>query len=68
MSSNYLYTDQVIKFGDAARLSFDKNFKQVNRPLSYQFFSKQGNEYTLLSKIENTQRDAKVMRYSLQFW
>ena len=59
MSSNYLYTDQVIKFGDAARQSFDKNFKQVNRPLSYQFFSKQGNEYTLLSKIENTQRDAK---------
>lgn len=59
MSSNYLYTDQVIKFGDAARQNFDKNFKQVNRPLSYQFFSKQGNEYTLLSKIENTQRDAK---------
>ena len=59
MSSNYLYTDQVIKFGDAARQSFDKSFKQVNRPLSYQFFSKQGNEYTLLSKIENTQRDAK---------
>lgn len=59
MSSNYLYTDQVIKFGDEARLNFDKNFKQVNRPLSFQFFSKQGNEYTLLSKIENTQREAK---------
>lgn len=59
MSSNYLYTDQVIKFGDAARLNFDRSFKQVNRPLSYQFFSKQGNEYTLLSKIENTQREAK---------
>lgn len=59
MSSNYLYTDQVIKFGDAARTNFDKSFKQVNRPLSYQFFSKQGNEYTLLSKIENTQREAK---------
>lgn len=59
MSSNYLYTDQVIKFGDEARTNFDKNFKQVNRPLSYQFFSKQGNEYTLLSKIENTQHEAK---------
>ena len=57
-SSNYLYTDQVIKFGDTARLHFDKLFKQVNRPLSYQFFSKQGNEYTLLSKIENMQRQA----------
>jgi hypothetical protein len=58
-SSNYLYTDSVIKFGDAARNSFDKSFKQVNRPLSYQFFSKQGNEYTLLSRIENTQHEAK---------
>lgn len=59
MSSNFLYTDQVIKFGDAARRSFDKNLSGVNRPLSYQFFSKQGNEYTLLSKIENTYRQAK---------
>ena len=59
ISSNYLYTDQVIKFGEAARQNFDKSFKQVNRPLSYQFFSKQGNEYTLLSKIENTQREIK---------
>lgn len=58
-SSNYLYTDQVIKFGDAARQFFDKNFKQVARPLSYQFFSKQGNEYTLLNKIENTQNSAR---------
>lgn len=60
MSSNFLYTDQVIKFGDAARRSFDKNLGGVNRPLSYQFFSKQGNEYTLLSKIENTYRQAKT--------
>lgn len=58
-SSNYLYTDQVIKFGDTARQFFDKNFKQVVRPLSYQFFSKQGNEYTLLNKIENTQHGAR---------
>lgn len=58
-SSNYLYTDQVIKFGDTARTAFDKMLKQVNRQLSYQFFSRQGNEYTLLSKIENTYRQAK---------
>lgn len=59
-SSNYLFTDQVIKFGDTARQAFDRNFKQVVRPLSYQFFSKQGNEYTLLNKIENTQRSSKT--------
>ena len=34
MSSNYLYTDQVIKFGDTARNAFDKNFRQVARPIS----------------------------------
>lgn len=53
MSSSYLYTDQVIKFGDTAREIFDKNFRQVARPINYQFFSRQGNEYTLLNKIEN---------------
>lgn len=59
VSSSFLYTDQVIKFGDTARGEFDRSFKQVNRPLSYQFFARQGNEYTLLSRIENTQRDAR---------
>lgn len=59
MSSNFLYTDQVVKFGETARTNFDKIFKQVNRPLTYQFFSKQSNEYTLLSRVENTQREAR---------
>lgn len=58
-SSNYLYMDQVIKFGDTAKTLFDKQFNQVCRPLNYQFFAKQGNEYTLLSKIENTQAQTK---------
>ena len=59
ISSNFASTDQVIKFGDAARNSFDKSFNQVYRALSYQFFSKQGNEYTLLNRVENTQKEAK---------
>ena len=59
MSSNYLYTDQVIKFGDTARNAFDKNFRQVARPVSYQFFSRQSNEYTLLNRIENTKASAR---------
>lgn len=59
VSSNFLYTDQVIKFGETARLYFDSSFKQVNRPLTFAFFSKQSNEYTLLSRIENTGREAK---------
>ena len=59
MSSSYLYTDQVIKFGDTARNLFDKNFRQMARPISYQFFSRQGNEYTLLNRIENTAKEAR---------
>ena len=59
MSSNFLYTDQVIKFGDTARNAFDKNFRQVARPISYQFFSRQSNEYTLLNRIENTKASAR---------
>ena len=58
-SSSYLYTDQVIKFGNTAREMFDKNFRQVARPIHYQFFSRQGNEYTLLNKIENTAAEAR---------
>lgn len=58
-SNNFLYTDQVIKFDYTAKVLFDMTFKQVNRPLCYQFFSKQGNEYTTLSRIENAQREAK---------
>lgn len=58
-SSNYLYMDQVITFGDTARTLFDKQFNQVSRPLNYQFFGKQGNEYTLLSRIENMKGKAR---------
>jgi hypothetical protein len=59
MLSNFQYTDQVIKFGDTATTNFDKIFKQVYRQLTYQFFSKQSNEFTLLNRIANTQREAK---------
>lgn len=59
MASRYLYIDQVIKFGETAREAFDKNFRQMARPQSYQFFSRQSNEYTLLNKIENTAAGAR---------
>lgn len=54
-SGNFHYTDQVIKFGDTANLFFEKLLRPVTRPLKYQFLSRQVNEYTLLSKIENAQ-------------
>ena len=59
ISSNYLYTDQVIRFSDVAKSNFEKSLKQVGRPFAFHFFSKQANESTLLSRIENTHKQAK---------
>lgn len=58
-ASSFLYTDQVIKFGTTAETIFTRNFSQVARPLSFQFFSIQGNEYTLMNRIENAKRQAQ---------
>jgi len=58
-ASSFLYTDQVIKFGTTAENIFMRNFSQVARPYSFQFFSIQGNEYTLMNRIENAKRMAQ---------
>lgn len=58
-ASSFLYTDQVIKFGTTAENFFMRNFSQVARPFSFQFFSIQGNEYTLMNRIENAKRMAQ---------
>lgn len=58
-ASSFLYTDQVIKFGTTAESIFLRNLSQVARPFSFQFFSIQGNEYTLMNRIENAKRMAQ---------
>lgn len=58
-ASSYLYTDQVIKFGDTAKNLFCRNLALVARPFSFQFFSIQGNEYTLMNRIENAKKNAQ---------
>lgn len=58
-ASSFLYTDQVIKFGTTAESIFLRNLSQVARPFNFQFFSIQGNEYTLMNRIENTKRQAQ---------
>lgn len=58
-SSSFLYTDQVIKFGNTAESIFQRNLSQVTRPLNFQFFSIQGNEHTLMNRIENAKRIAQ---------
>lgn len=53
-------TAQVINFGSAAREEFEKNMlANVARPYSFQFYSTESNEYTLLNKIENGRKAAR---------
>ncbi len=58
-TSNFVYTDQVINFGDIVIKSFDNYLAQVARPFCYKFYSLQSNEYTLLNRIESAKRDAQ---------
>lgn len=52
-TSTFLYTDQVVKFGNVAKNIFIRNLTQVARQLSFSFFSLQSNEYTLMNRIGN---------------
>lgn len=58
-ASQFLFTDQIIKFGNTATDIFKRNFSQVARPYAFQFFSVQGNEYTLMNQIGNSKKQAQ---------
>lgn len=60
LNSEYKFTAQLLKFSDTARKEFEKKLKMVNRPCSFDFFSEDSNEYTLLNKIENGKKDAET--------
>lgn len=57
--TDFKTTAQVINFGSAAADEFEKYLANVARPCSFQFYSVETNEYTLLNKIENGRRSAK---------
>lgn len=52
-NSDFKFTSKVIAFGETARTELTKTFKQVNRAFSFEMYSVDTNEYTLLNKIEN---------------
>lgn len=58
-ATHFLFTDQVIKFGNTATNIFNRNFSQVARPYAFQFFSLQGNEYTLMNQIGNSKKQTQ---------
>lgn len=53
LEKDYNYTYKILRFGDTASSEFNKIFKGVNRPYTFEFFSDDVNETTLLNKIEN---------------
>ena len=59
MFTEFKTTAQVINFGSAAREDFDRYLANVARPYSFQFYSTEVNEYTLLNKVENGRKQAK---------
>lgn len=58
-ATSYVYTDQVIKFGETANNFFTRNLANVVRPYQFQFFSLQGNEYTLMNRIEISKKSVQ---------
>lgn len=60
LEKDFKYTSKILNFSDTARTSFEKKFKQVNRPLSFDFFSEDNNEYTLLNMIDNGRKGAET--------
>lgn len=59
LANEYKYTSQLLNFCDCAKDIIEKKFKQINRPLSFEFYSEDANEYTLLNKIDNGRKGAK---------
>lgn len=57
--TDFKTTAQVINFGSVAAEEFEKYLANVARPCSFQFYSVESNEYTLLNKVENGRRNAK---------
>lgn len=60
LEKDFKYTSKLLNFSDTARTSFEKKFKQVNRPLAFDFFSEDSNEYTLLNMIDNGRKSAET--------
>ncbi|MBO4529016.1 MAG: hypothetical protein J5767_00080 [Paludibacteraceae bacterium] len=58
-NSDFRFTSKVIAFGETARTELTKSFKNVNRAYSFEMYSVDTNEYTMLNKIENGFRDAR---------
>lgn len=58
LANDFKYTSQLVKFGDIAKDAVVNKLKQLNRPIAFDFYSEDINEYTLLNKINNGRKEA----------
>lgn len=58
LANDFKYTSQIIKFADIAKDTVENKLKQINRPVAFDFYSEDINEYTLLNRIQNGRKDA----------
>ena len=58
LANDFKYTSQLLKFGNIAQEAVDNKLKQINRPVAFEFYSEDVNEYTLLNKIDNGRKNA----------
>lgn len=59
LNHEFKYISQVLNFDASARKEVDKLLTNLCRPYSFNFYSLDVNEYTLLNKIENGSKEAK---------
>src|SRR5574344_737816 len=58
LANDFKYTSQLLKYSNIAQEAVDNKLKQINRPVAFEFYSEDVNEYTLLNKIENGRKNA----------
>lgn len=58
LTNDFKYTSQLIKYADIAKDAVENKLKQLNRPVAFDFYSEDINEYTLLNRIQNGRKDA----------
>ena len=59
LEKEFKYTSQILNYGDTARKELEKRLKMVNRPVSFDFYSEDNNDYSLLHNIEVKYKDSE---------
>ena len=68
LRSQFQYTMQVVKFGEAAQKEMERALKNVARPFAIEFYSEYTNESTLMNMVENGYKKSRSYDLFLAFF